>query len=335
MNDFISALRQEPHSHIPVWFMRQAGRYMEEYRELRKSYNIREMCMNPEITEKITYAPIKLLGVDAAIIFADIILPLEAMGYKIDFNSSGPNIENGYRQNKNMEGIHEFYAGELKYRTYDAIRLFKQNHPETPIIGFSGGLITVMSYVIAGISDNNLIYTKKVMLNDRSFGIMKKMIKNMVLEYVKMQINAGVDAIQIFDSWLGALSPYTFEKYLKNDIIELVESIKSKVPVIYFSTGSSGMIGQFNDINPDILSVDWRIQLGYARKILKNNIGLQGNLDPYLVQYSTEAAMEETRRILGDIGKEDNYIFNLGHGVLPDTTPETLKIITDSVHLYR
>jgi Uroporphyrinogen-III decarboxylase len=177
MNDFISALKQEPHDHIPVWFMRQAGRYMPEYMELRKSYNIREMCMNPEITEKITYAPIKLIGVDAAIIFADIILPLEAMGYKIDFNSSGPNIENGYSNNKSMQGIHEFNAGELKYRTYDAIRLFKQNHPETPLIGFSGGIITVMSYILAGISDNNLIYTKKVMLNDPSFSIIKKWLK--------------------------------------------------------------------------------------------------------------------------------------------------------------
>jgi uroporphyrinogen decarboxylase len=335
MNNFISALKHEQHDHIPVWFMRQAGRYMEEYRELRKSYNIREMCMNPEITEKITYAPIKLIGVDAAIIFADIILPLEAMGYKIDFNSSGPNIENGYSHNKSMQGIHEFNAGELKYRTYDAIRLFKQNHPETPLIGFSGGIITVMSYILAGISDNNLIYTKKVMLNDPSFSIMKKMVKNMILDYVKMQINAGVDAIQIFDSWLGALSPYTFEKYLKNDVIELVESIKSRVPIIYFSTGNSGMIEQFNDINPDMLSVDWRIQLGNARKILKEDIGLQGNLDPYLVQYNRESAMEETRRILKDAGKNDNYIFNLGHGVLPDTDPETLKAITDSVHLYR
>jgi Uroporphyrinogen-III decarboxylase len=157
----------------------------------------------------------------------------------------------------------------------------------------------------------------------------------MILDYVKMQINAGVDAIQIFDSWLGALSPYTFEKYLKNDVIELVEAIKSRVPIIYFATGNSGMIEQFNDIKPDMLSVDWRIQLGNARKILKEDIGLQGNLDPYLVQYSRESAMEETRRILKEAGKNDNYIFNLGHGVLPETEPETLKAITDSVHLYR
>ncbi len=335
MNNFIPALKQEPHDHIPVWFMRQAGRYMDEYKELRKLYNIRKMCMDPEITEKITYAPVKLLGVDAAIIFADIILPLEAMGYKIDFNSSGPDIGNGYRHNKSMEGIHEFNTGDLKYRTYDAIRLFKQNHPETPLIGFSGGIITVMSYIIAGVSDNNLVYTKKVMLNDPSFGIMKKMIKNMILDYVTMQVKAGVDAIQIFDSWLGALSPYTFEKYLKNDIIELVESIKSKVPVIYFSTGSSGMIEQFNDIKPDILSVDWRIKLSHARTILNGSIGMQGNLDPYLVQYSREAALEETGRILGEAGKDDNYIFNLGHGVLPETDPDTLKSITDTVHSYR
>jgi len=334
MNNFISALKGEPHDHIPVWFMRQAGRYMSEYQELRKLYNIREMCMSPEITEKITYAPVKLLGVDAAIIFADIILPLEAMGYRIDFNSLGPKIENGYRYNRDMKGIHEFDPAELKYRTYDSIRLFRQNHPDTPIIGFSGGIITVMSYVISGMSDNNLLYTKQVMLNDNYFATMKKMIKNMIIDYVKIQINAGVDAIQIFDSWLGALSPYTFEKHLKNDVIELVEDIKSRVPLIYFSTGTTGMLDQFNDIKPDILSVDWRTKLGDARKILNQGIGLQGNLDPYLVQYSGDYAMEEAHSILSGARGMDNYIFNLGHGVLPDTNPEILKNITDLVHSF-
>ncbi|WP_337860898.1 uroporphyrinogen decarboxylase [Ferroplasma sp.] len=334
MNDFRAALKNEPHDHIPVWFMRQAGRYMDEYKELRKKYNIREMCMDPEITEKITYAPVKLLGVDAAIIFADIILPLEAMGYKIDFNTSGPKIENGYRNNKELKGIHEFDINKLKYRTYDSIQLFKTRHPETPIIGFSGGIITVLSYIIAGMSDNNLVYTKEIMLNDNSFKIMKNMIKNMVLDYVKMQINAGVDAIQIFDSWLGALSPYTFEKYVKDDIIEIVESIKSMVPVIYFSTGSSGIINEFNDIKPDILSVDWRIKLDGARRILNNETGLQGNLDPYLAQYNCDSAIMETQSIVEETNGMNNYIFNLGHGVLPETKPETLKKIAEFVHSY-
>ena len=233
-----------------------------------------------------------------------------------------------------MKGIHEFDPAELKYRTYDSIRLFRQNHPGTPIIGFSGGIITVLSYIISGMSDNNLLYTKQVMLNDNYFATMKKMIKNMIIDYVRIQINAGVDAIQIFDSWLGALSPYTFEKYLKNDVIELVEEIKSRVPLIYFSTGTTGMLDQFNDIKPDILSIDWRTKLGDARKILNQDIGLQGNLDPYLVQYSSDYAMEETHSILSDIKGMNNYIFNLGHGVLPDTNPEILKSITDFVHSF-
>jgi uroporphyrinogen decarboxylase len=332
MNDFMAALRNQPHDRIPVWYMRQAGRYMEQYKEIRKKYNIREMCMDPGITEKITYAPIDLLGVDAGIIFADIILPLEAMGYRIDFGNSGPNIENGYRYNKDLRGIHEFDAKGLKYRTYDAIRLFKRNHSETPLLGFSGGIITVLSYIIAGMADNNLVYTKRVMLNDDSFASMRKMIKNMIIDYVKMQINAGVDAIQIFDSWLGAVSPYTFEKYLKNDIIEIVNEIKGRVPLIYFATGNSGIIDQFNDIEPDILSIDWRIKPQTARNILKPGIGLQGNLDPYLVQYNGKSALEETDLILRDTRGMNNYIFNLGHGVLPDTNPQTLKEITEYVH---
>ena len=164
MSNFLAALHGETHDTIPVWFMRQAGRYLSEYQEIRKQYNIREMCMDPGITEKITYLPVARLNVDAAIIFADIILPLEAMGYSIDFNSNGPVIQNGYRNNHELHGIHEFDENALKYRTMDAIRLFREKHPETPLIGFSGGIITVLSYLISGTSDNNLVYTKNTVL---------------------------------------------------------------------------------------------------------------------------------------------------------------------------
>ena len=334
MNNFLAALHGETHDTIPVWFMRQAGRYLTEYQEIRKNYNIREMCMDPEITEKITYLPVARLNVDTAIIFADIILPLEAMGYSIDFNSNGPVIQNGYRNNRELHGIHEFDENALKYRTMDAIRLFREKHPETPLIGFSGGLITVLSYLISGTSDNNLVYTKNIMLGNNNFTEMKNMIKNMIIKYLKMQISAGVDAVQIFDSWLGSLSPYMFEKYLKKDIIEIVNEIKGKTPLIYFATGNSGMIEQFNGINPDILSLDWRVDIKQAGKILKPKIGIQGNLDPYVASYSTGAAVQETKFILHQAAGMNNYIFNLGHGVLPETSPDTLKEIVETVHKH-
>ena len=332
MNNFLAALHGEPHEKIPVWFMRQAGRYMSEYQEIRKSFNIRQMCMDPDLTEKITYLPVSKLNVDAAIIFADIILPMEAMGYNIDFNASGPVIQNGYRNNPELKEIHEFDENALRYRTMDAIKLFKAKHPETPLIGFSGGIITVLSYIISGTSDNNLIYTKNIMLNDSSFMEMKNMIKNMIINYLKMQIKAGVDAVQIFDSWLGSLSPYMFNKYLKNDIIEIVNEIKENVPLIYFATGNSGMIEQFNDVRPDVLSLDWRISINQAGKILKPEIGIQGNLDPYVARYNAEAATLETKSILNQTLGINNYIFNLGHGVLPETIPETLEEIVEIVH---
>ena len=332
MNNFLAALHGESHEKIPVWFMRQAGRYMSEYKEIRKSFNIRQMCMDPTITEKITYLPVSKLNVDAAIIFADIILPLEAMGYNIDFNSSGPVIQNGYRNNPELKEIHEFDKNLLKYRTTDAIKLFKAKHPETPLIGFSGGIITVLSYIISSTSDNNLIYTKNTMLNDRSFTEMKNMIKNMIIDYLKMQIQAGVDAVQIFDSWLGSLSPYMFNKYLKKDIIEIVNEIRGSVPLIYFATGNSGMIDQFNDVKPDVLSLDWRISISQAEKILNPEIGIQGNLDPYIAEYNGEAAIQETRSILNQTAGINNYVFNFGHGVLPETSPATLREIVEIVH---
>ncbi len=334
MNNFLETVRNKNSEKIPVWFMRQAGRYMDAYKEIRKKYSIREICMNPEITEKITYEPVKLLNVDAAIIFADIILPLEAMGYKIDFNSSGPVIYNGYRTNRDLKDIYEFDKSNLKYATYDAIKLFREKHHDTPLIGFSGGIITILSYILSGTPDNNLNYTRKIMLTDDKFRDYKKIIKNMIIDYLRMQVSAGVDAIQIFDSWLGALSPYTFNNYVKNDIIEIVNEFKGKIPVIYFATGNSGMINVFNEINPDFLSVDWKISLNDARKILNNEIGLQGNLDPYTVQYSENYAISESRYILNQNFDKDNYIFNLGHGVLPDTQAGTLKSIVNAVHNF-
>ncbi len=334
MNNFLETLKNKNSEKIPVWFMRQAGRYMDAYKEIRKKYNIREICMNPEITEKITYEPVNLLNVDAAIIFADIILPLEAMGYNIDFNLNGPVIYNGYKNNRELKNIIEFDENNLKYKTYDAIKLFKKKHKNTPLIGFSGGIITILSYILSGTSDNNLNYTKKIMLNDDIFKDYKKLIKNMIINYLKMQIKAGVDAIQIFDSWLGSLSPYTFNNYIKNDIIEIVNEFKGKIPVIYFATGNSGMINSFNDINPDFLSIDWRINIKDARKILNNDIGLQGNLDPYIVQYSKNYAINESNYILSQNFDKNNYIFNLGHGVLPDTKVDTLRSIVDTIHSF-
>ncbi len=334
MNDFISMVKYHQSEKIPVWFMRQAGRYMKLYQDIRKDNTIREICMNPELTERITYEPVKLLGVDSAIIFADIILPLEAMGYKIGFNSNGPVIENGYTDNREMKNIHEFEYKSLKYRTVDAIKLFKEKH-KTPLIGFSGGIVTILSYIISGKSDSNLLKTKKVMFNDEAFKSYVKLIKEMIIEYLKIQVKSGVDAIQIFDSWLGSISPYAFNKYLKNDVMEIINEFKGKIPIIYFSTGTSGIVDELRDTGPDFISIDWRIKLSNVRKMIGNNIGLQGNLDPYTVSYNQNEAIHETKDILGNLKNHDNYIFNLGHGVLPETDENTLKEITELIHNYK
>ncbi|MEM0139529.1 MAG: uroporphyrinogen decarboxylase [Ferroplasma sp.] len=334
MNDFQLAIRHEGHDKIPVWFMRQAGRYMALYQEIKKDHSIREICMDAGLTEKITYEPVKILNVDAAIIFADIILPLEAMGFKIDFLESGPSISNGYINNPDMHGISQFTESGLKYKTIESIKLFRRLHPGTPLIGFSGGIITILSYLLTGTSDNNLAFTKKIMLNDKKFNDYRKLVKDMVIKYLKIQINAGVDAVQIFDSWAGALSPYYFERYLKDDIIEIVNEIRGTVPLIYFATGNSGMIEEFNDIKPDYLSVDWRIKLSHARKVLDSSIGLQGNLDPYTVQYSGAQSLREADYILGEDFDKNEYIFNLGHGVLPKTDASTLKNLAEHVHNF-
>ncbi len=330
MNRFLSMLKNGSSDEIPVWFMRQAGRYLKEYNEKKGKRTINEVCMDPGLVAEITYDPVRILGVDAAIIFSDITIPLEALGYKIEFMPGGPRIINGYIKNHDMNGIIYFDEANFNYKIYDAIKIFKDKY-KFPLIGFSGGLITVLSYIIAEGPDNNLGMTKKVLLSDENINNYINIVKDMIIKYIKLQIKAGVDAIQIFDSWLGYISPYTYEKYVKEHIEDIISEIN--VPVIYFSTGTSSIIEKISGLNVDYISVDWRLDMSLARSMV-NDKGLQGNLDPYVAAYNLKAALSESSDIIKSAGVE-NYIFNLGHGVIPDTPVENLKQIVNFVHNFK
>lgn len=323
---------------IPVWFMRQAGRYLPGYKEIRKQHTIKEISMDPDLVSRITLEPVDAIGVDAAIIFSDIMLPAESMGFNLEFREGvGPVISNSVRENPDLSGISQFEESGYKYPLADAIRKVKSDGKGVPLLGFTGGPLTIMSYLLNGGPDRNLNYTKSVMINDeRKFRQVLDLVTDMTIKYAKMQINAGVDAFQIFDSWIGSLSPYRFRYYLENSIFEIVSELRAtNIPLIYFSTGSAGLFNDMTDLDVDFLSVDWRVRLSHVRKITGGKYGIQGNLDPQIAALGSGESIKEASRILEDIDYTHDYVFNLGHGVLPETQPETLRKLVEHVHSQR
>ncbi len=337
MNSFLAAINGDPHEFTPVWFMRQAGRYLRGYRELRLKHSIKEICLDPDLTVQVTAEPVDLLHVDAAIIFSDITIPLEAMGFKVDFKENiGPVISNPLNTNRDLKGITEFSTSEMHYGTYAAISRFKEKYSGTPIIGFSGGPLTIASYLTMGRPDRDLAATRTLLYReDPAIKDLLSMIREMVIENGKAQVKAGADAIQIFDSWAGYLPPSMFSWYRDNYLSQISEELSGITNTIYFSTQTGGMLDELSKTGFDFISLDWRVELPKAASILDQEKGIQGNIDPLLVSRSPDAAVSESRKLAENMKKKDNYIFNLGHGVLPDTDPDTLREIVRTVHQFR
>ena len=334
MNNFEAALRGTDHETIPVWFMRQAGRYLQGYRNVRKHHSIKDICRDASLTLQVTEEPVKEIGVDAAIIFSDIMLPVEAMGFRLDFREgTGPVVENSLKSNPELSGIIRYDPHNYRYATLEAISKFRENNTGVPIIGFSGGPVTIASYLAQGRPDRDLAFTKSLLLKEHpGFLSILEMVKEMVIENSRQQIKRGAAAIQIFDSWSGYLSPYQFRKYSRDYLQEIASELSSSSRTIYFSTQTGGMIPELRETGFNFLSLDWRMRLHDVSKHLDHDIGLQGNLDPSLVSGSPSEALTETRAIISEMRQFPPYIFNLGHGVLPDTNPQTLKDIVKLVH---
>ena len=333
-NNFISALKGDPHDGIPVWFMRQAGRYSRSYQEIRKGMGIKEICLDPEASVRVTGAPVDELGVDGAILFFDILLPAEGMGFRVDFQEGkGPVVENPILSDGAYSPISSFDRKEMPYPVEKTIRVFKENRPDVPLIGFSGGPLTMLSYLIRGVPDRDLLNTKKFMISDQPMAdqILDELTETVIMN-LKIQIDSGCDAIQVFDSWAGYLSPTMLERYISRFVSDISSEISGKVPSIYFSTQSSSSAAILEKGGFDFLSLDWRCSLEKAASCIGKETGLQGNLDPALAAYSRDQAIMESERIARSMAGKDNFVFNLGHGVLPDTPQENLKAIVSSLH---
>ena len=334
-NRFLKACRREPVDCTPVWLMRQAGRYMAEYRALRAKHSILELCKTPELAAQVTLQPIDHFPLDAAIIFADILLPLEPMGLSLEFaEGEGPVIHNPVRDQADIERLNVIDGGKLEYVT-EAIRQARRAlDGRVPLIGFAGAPFTLASYAIEGGSSRNYLLTKQLMYCEpKAWHQLMDKFARVITGFLRRQIKAGAQAIQLFDSWVGCLSVGDYVEYVLPHVQLIFEGLKREgVPMIHFGTGTSAMLRQMREAGGDLIGVDWRIQLDEAWASVGHDVAVQGNLDPLTLF----APLHEIERRVADIlrraGGRPGHIFNLGHGILPTTPVEHVAATIDMVH---
>ncbi|MCO0598221.1 uroporphyrinogen decarboxylase [Peribacillus butanolivorans] len=333
---FLKAARGEKTDHVPVWYMRQAGRSQPEYRKLKEKYSLFEITHQPELCAYVTRLPVEQYDVDAAILYKDIMTPLPAIGVDVEIKSGiGPVISNPIQSVKDVEKLGELNPEEDVPYVLDTIKLLTTEQLTVPLIGFSGAPFTIASYMIEGGPSKNYNKTKAFMYSEPVawFALMDK-LADMIIIYVKAQIKAGVKAIQIFDSWVGALNVEDYRVFIKPIMNRIFASLREEnVPLIMFGVGASHLALEWNDLPIDVVGLDWRLPISEARKMgIQKTV--QGNLDPALLLSSWDVIEERTKQILDQGMQQDGYIFNLGHGVFPSVNPETLKKLTAFIHDY-
>ena len=331
----LDACARKPVDATPVWLMRQAGRYLPEYRAIREKMSFVEMCRRPDIAAEVTLQPLRRFDLDAAIIFADILLPLEPMGIGFHFTpQDGPVIEHPIRSAKDLEGVHKIdAASDLQY-VMDAIRLVRHElQDRVPLIGFSGAPFTLASYIVEGGHSRSYAHVKKLMYDDPvTFGRLMGLISEVVVDYLKAQIAAGAQGVQLFDSWVGWLSPYDYDLLVLPHVRYVIDQVKGRgAPVIYFGNGASAMLHLVAKAGSEVIGVDWRIELDRAWGQL-GHVAIQGNLDPIALLGPANAIEARVADVIRRAAGRPGHIFNLGHGLIPQIPPDNVKYVVDAVH---
>ena len=331
---FVRACRCEPVDVTPVWLMRQAGRYMAEYRAVRKQHSILEICKTPEIAADVTITAAEKLDVDAAIIFADLLLPLEVMGLPFRFAAGeGPVIEKPLRAKADVDALQTHRSSELGYVAESIRKVVKHFGAKLPVIGFCGAPFTLASYMIEGGGSRNYIHTKKMMYTDPSAWqtLMQKLVE-VLASYSADQVQGGADALQIFDSWVGCLSVEDYRRYVLPHTRDLVQRLKATgVPIIYFGTDTATLLPSMKETGAQVMGVDWRIPLDQGWQALNHQGAIQGNLDPVLLFADQKELRARTETILQQAGGRPGHIFNLGHGILPETPVDNVRALVNFV----
>jgi len=336
---FLKACRREPVDATPIWLMRQAGRYMAQYRALRERYSILELIKTPDLATEVTMQPINAFNLDAAIIFADILTLLESLGLHLEFiKGDGPVIHNPLRTAADVAALTLRPPEEAMDFTLEAIKQVRRElDGKVPLIGFSGATFTLASYAIEGGGSRNYIIAKSLMYGQPKVWhqLMEKLAEAIGF-YLRAQAEAGAQALQLFDSWVGALSPADYREFVlpySKRAIELARG-DSDIPMIHFGTGTAGTLPLLKEAGGDIIGVDWRIDLAQAWQQLGDDVAVQGNLDPVLLFAPIPEIKKQTARILDSVKGKPGHIFNLGHGILQHTPVEHVAAVVDFVHEY-
>ncbi len=334
---FLRACQRKSVDRTPVWYMRQAGRYLPEYQKVRLSHGVLEIAKTPDLAVDVAKLPVEKLGVDAAIVFADIMLPLEPMGVKFELRENvGPVIHRPIAEEEDVERLisldpdaHLAFLAETIGRLRDTL--------DVPVIGFSGAPFTLASYLIEGQPSRNFVKTKTLMYGrEKLWHRLQALLADMVATYLRFQIKEGVHAVQLFDSWVGALDPSAYDMYVAPHVREVFRATNGLgVPRIHFGVNTATLLERMRDAGGEVIGVDWRIPLGDAWRRLGDGVAIQGNLDPAALLAGKEHAIALALRILDQAGGRPGHIFNLGHGVLPGTSPDVLAAVTRAVHAYR
>ena len=332
---FLKACRGEPVDATPVWFMRQAGRYMAEYRALRERYSLLDICRSPDLATAVTLQPVQRIAVDAAILFSDLLLPLEPMGLPFDFiKGEGPQIEHPIESPADIDRLRTFEPRDELAHVLEAIRLVQgELAGRVPLIGFAGAPFTLASYAIEGGHSNNFARTKSLMYgHPEAWHRLCARLATIVADYLCAQIEAGVDAVQVFDSWVGALNAADYREFALPHTQYIFEAIGRRVPTIHFGTGTSSILAELREAGGDVIGVDWRIPLDVAWERIGGDRAVQGNLDPTLLLGPTHRMFSQTDDILARVAGRPGHIFNLGHGILPSTPVEHVQMLAQYVH---
>lgn len=340
---FLRACRREPVDRPPVWMMRQAGRYLPQYRAVRAKVSFIELCKTPEVACEVTLQPIDEFGFDAAILFSDILIPLEAMGMELVFGDAGPVLPGPVRDRAAVDALAVPDPAASMPFVLDAVRLIRKSLADrVPLIGFAGAPFTLATYAVEGSGSKSYPHTKSLMFSDpdAAHALLGKLAACCAV-YLEAQVAAGAQAVQIFDSWAGILAPRDFREFALRYAKQVIDTLRASptwrdggVPIIYFVNGCAPYLEDYASSGADVLGVDWRVDIGTVRSRVGAGVALQGNLDPTCLFLPPEALRARVHEVLESHGPGPGHIFNLGHGVLPMTDPERVRVMVETVRAW-
>jgi len=334
---FLRAANRQPVDATPVWFMRQAGRYMPEYRAIREKYSLLEICYQPELAAEVTLQPVRALGVDAAILFADILLPAIPLGVGLEFaKGEGPILKNPVRTLADVQNLKPVDPETDLGYVMDALKILRGELKDTPLIGFCGAPFTVASYIVEGGASRDFLKTKTMMYSDpQTWHALMEKLSTVLTDYLLAQIRAGAQAVQLFDSWVGALGPADYVEFVQPYSRRILQAAQETgIPVIHFGTGATTLLPAMKAAGGTVLGLDWRLPLDDGWNLLGQDVAIQGNLDPTVLFAPLPEIKKRVDDILRRAAGRPGHIFNLGHGILQNTPVDSVKAVVDMVHEY-